>query len=44
MQLKEGLPFIDLHVVSAEEFDFFVGTIFGNDRLMVHKGVIEVPL
>jgi len=44
MELKEGLPFIDLHVVGAEEFDFFVDTIFGIDRLMVHKGVVEVPL
>lgn len=43
-ELKEGLPFIDLHVVGAVDFDFLVGTIFGSDRLTVAKGVIEVPL
>lgn len=44
VELKEGLPFIDLHMVGAEDFDPFVSTIFGTDRLMVPKGVVEVPL
>lgn len=44
VELKQGLPFIDLHVVEAEEFDFFARTIFGTDRFAVPKGVVEVPL
>src|SRR5262249_730303 len=44
IELKEGLPFIDLHVVGAEDFDLFVHDIFGTDRLKVPKGVIEVLL
>jgi hypothetical protein len=44
VELKEGLPFLDLHVVGEEEFDFFVSTIFGTDRFAVPKGVVEVLL
>ena len=44
VELKEGLPFIDLHVVGMEEFDLLVGTIFGSDRQTSPKGVVEVPL
>ena len=43
-KLKEGLPFIDLHVIGIVDFEFIVGTIFGSDRLTVPKGVIEVTL
>jgi hypothetical protein len=44
IELREGLPFVDLHIVEKEEFDLFVHTIFGTDRFAVPKGVIEVLL
>lgn len=44
VELREGLPFVDLHVVGADDFDFFVNTVFGTDRHMTPKGVVEVPL
>jgi hypothetical protein len=43
-ELKEGLPFIDLHVFGNEEFMLFVDTIFGTDRYMIPKGVVEILL
>jgi len=44
VELRQGLPFIDLHVAEAEEFEYLVGTVFGTDRVSVPKGVVEVPL
>jgi hypothetical protein len=44
IELKQGLPFIDLHVVGAEDFDLVVSGIFGSDRFAVPKGVVEVGL
>jgi len=44
LELREGLPFIDLHVVGAQDLDLFVATIFGTDRSTVPKGVVEVLL
>jgi serine/threonine protein kinase len=44
VELRQGLPFIDLHVVGQQDFDLFVATIFGTDRAMVPKGVVEVTL
>lgn len=44
IELREGLPFIDLHVAGGEEFDFMVQTVFGSDRAAVPKGVVEVAL
>jgi hypothetical protein len=37
VELKEGLPFIDLHVVGQADFDLFVSTVFGTDRFTVPK-------
>ena len=44
VELRDGLPFVDLHVVGAEDFDLFVNAIFGTDRFTVPKGVVEVLL
>ncbi len=44
VELRQGLPFVTLHVVGAEDFDLFVSTIFGTDRFGVSKGVVEVQL
>jgi hypothetical protein len=44
VELKQGLPFIDLNVVGADDIDFFVSTLFGTDRLTVPKGVVEILL
>ncbi|HVS38142.1 MAG TPA: hypothetical protein VMS17_21465 [Gemmataceae bacterium] len=43
-QLQEGLPFIELKIVEAEEFAFLVDDFFATDRRDVVKGMIEVVL
>jgi hypothetical protein len=44
VELREGLPFIQLAVVGEELFDRYVQVIFGTDRKAVPKGLIEVIL
>ena len=44
IELQEGLPFIDVQVVEAAEFEFLAGTVFATDRFTIPKGVIEVLL
>jgi hypothetical protein len=43
-RLRAGLPFVDLKVVKQKDFDFLTGVIFGSDREMRPKGVVEVML
>ena len=43
-ELKQGLPFLELHVVEDVEFAEFVQDIYGTDRLKNPKGMIEVRL
>jgi hypothetical protein len=42
--LLAGLPFVELHLLRAEQFDRFVGRIFASDRALTPKGMIEVIL
>jgi len=41
-ELAAGLPFIDLHIVEQEDFDFFATKLFTSDRDLVPKGMIEI--
>jgi hypothetical protein len=41
-ELEAGLPFMDITLAESDEFDLFVKTIFGTDRYLVPKGVVEV--
>jgi hypothetical protein len=41
-ELLEGLPFIDLALVDASDFDYFVNRFFAIDRMRHSKGLIEV--
>jgi hypothetical protein len=41
-ELDAGLPFMDISVAEQAEFDLFVNRIFGTDRYLVPKGVVEV--
>jgi hypothetical protein len=43
-ELLDGLPFIELKMVGAEDFALFVERIFASDRQGVPKGLIEVVL
>jgi hypothetical protein len=43
-QLRAGLPFLDIKLVSQSDFDEFVNVIFGTDRMGDPKGLIEVIL
>lgn len=41
-ELLNGLPFLDVGLVDAEEFDYFVNRFFAFDRVRQMKGMIEV--
>jgi hypothetical protein len=43
-ELLAGLPFIEMHILGPGRFERFVETIFGTDRTLVPKGVIEIVL
>ncbi len=42
--LEDGLPFLEIEVVSRREFDYFVERFFAADRKRILKGMIEVIL
>jgi hypothetical protein len=43
--ITAGLPFISVQIVfTQEDWDQFVGIIYGTDRRMMPKGVVEVRL
>jgi hypothetical protein len=44
VELRNGLPFLEIKIVNQEDFDFFAGTIFASDRDMISKGMIELTL
>jgi len=43
-ELLDGLPFIELKMVGAEDFVLFVERTFASDRQAIPKGMIEVLL
>ena len=43
-ELNEGLPFVDLHMVEANEFAILVDKFYATDRDSTPIGVIEVIL
>jgi hypothetical protein len=43
-ELLDGLPFIELKMVGAEDFALLVEHIFASDRKAIPKGMIEVVL
>ena len=43
-ELLDGLPFIELKMVAAEDFTLLVEHIFASDRQAIPKGMIEVVL
>jgi hypothetical protein len=44
MELKEGLPFLEIQVVDNVDFDRLVEIFFASDRHHAAKGMIEVIL
>jgi hypothetical protein len=42
--LLNGLPFLEIKVVSQDDYDWFASVVFGADRVMIAKGVIEVAV
>ncbi len=41
-ELLDGLPFLDIQLVDQDGWDELVGRVFGTDRGMVPKGLVEV--
>ena len=39
-----GLPFLDVHLVDQEDFDYFLQRVFAEDKRLRPRGVIEVVL
>jgi hypothetical protein len=42
--ILKGLPFLDIHLVDQEDFDYFVERIFAEDKRLRPRGMIEVVL
>jgi len=43
-ELVQGLPFMEIKLVTQPDFDIFVHNIFATDRYMTPKGTVEVIL
>jgi hypothetical protein len=41
-EIEAGLPFLEIKLVGQMDFDYMVETVFGSDRDMVPKGVVEI--
>jgi hypothetical protein len=41
-ELQQGLPFIQVDLVTQEAFAYYLHTLFGTDRRGVPKGMVEV--
>ncbi|MDZ4659727.1 MAG: hypothetical protein SH868_19305 [Bythopirellula sp.] len=41
-ELRTGLPFLEIAIVTQAQFDEFVNDVFGTDRFDIAKGMIEV--
>ncbi|MCY2950730.1 MAG: hypothetical protein NTU53_01985 [Planctomycetota bacterium] len=44
VELRQGLPFLEIKIVAQEDFDFFCDTIVATDRDMIAEGLVEVSL
>ena len=44
LELRDGLPFIQLAIVDQQLFERYVQVIYGTDRKAVPKSMIEVIL
>jgi hypothetical protein len=42
--ILKGLPFLDIHLVDQEDFDYFVHRVFAEDKRLRGRGMIEVVL
>ena len=43
-EMLRGLPFLEIHLVEQDDFDFLTGMTFSTDRRLVPKGMVEVLL
>lgn len=41
-ELRKGIPFLEIQVVSQKDFDFLAAIMFATDRNLVPKGLVEV--
>jgi hypothetical protein len=43
-ELISGLPFLEISLVTQDDFELLVGSFFATDRYSIRKGMIEVIL
>jgi hypothetical protein len=43
-EIRKGIPFLEIHLVKEDDFDFFTRMIYASDRLLVAKGMVEVVI
>jgi hypothetical protein len=43
-ELARGMPFLEIKIVTREDYEFFAEILFASDRTMIPKGTIEVAL
>jgi hypothetical protein len=41
-ELREGLPFLEIKIVTLGDYNFFADTVFATDRDIIPKGMVEV--
>ena len=42
--IRQGIPFLDIHIVELRDFAFYIETLYATDRYFVSKGMVEVVL
>jgi hypothetical protein len=43
-EIRQGIPFLDIHLVEMPDFKFYVETFYVTDRFFTPKGMVEVVL
>ncbi len=43
-EIRQGFPFLDIHVVELRDFVFYIEKLYALDRFFVPKGMVEVTL
>jgi hypothetical protein len=41
-EIRQGLPFLEIKIVGADDYEFFANVLFASDRDNIPKGMVEV--
>ncbi len=43
-EIRQGIPFLDIHLVESPDFAFYIEVFYATDRYSAPKGMVEVVL